>query len=275
MIDFICPVCGRELRIGEKSYVCPENHTFDISSEGYVNLLPVNKKHSRMPGDSKSMVNARRRFLEGGYYVIFREALGNLAVSFAGSGAKCAVIDAGCGEGYYTSGIKNFLDNANIDCDVAGIDISKFAIKAAAKHHKNIGFAVASAFSMPFKDGAASLLTDVFAPIVPQEFKRVLRSGGHMILAVPGERHLYGLKEAVYDEPYENEIKETSYEGFRQIDRVRVEGNMELDGNEMISDLFAMTPYFWKTPERYSARVGELSQLETEIQFDFLIYEKL
>ena len=65
---FICPLCGGALERNEKSYICPLGHSYDVSAEGYVHLLPANKKHSKLPGDDKNMVRARSRFLSGGFY---------------------------------------------------------------------------------------------------------------------------------------------------------------------------------------------------------------
>ena len=63
-----CPVCGAPLVLGEKVYLCPQGHSFDVARQGYCNLLPVTKKHSKSPGDTKEQVQARRAFLSGGFY---------------------------------------------------------------------------------------------------------------------------------------------------------------------------------------------------------------
>ena len=98
---FLCPLCGEPLARREKSYICPHGHSFDLSREGYCNLLPVNQKHSKAPGDDKNMAAARSAFLSKGYYAPLREALCQLAVCATGSAP--AVLDTGCGEGYYLS----------------------------------------------------------------------------------------------------------------------------------------------------------------------------
>ena len=95
-----------------------------------------------------------------------------------------------------------------------------------------------------------------------------------MILAVPGERHLYGLKKILYDEPYENERRDTEYPGFRFLERVPVRGEIRTDDPQVMRDLFAMTPYYWKTPREGSERLAAAAHLETETGFDFLLYRK-
>ena len=154
------------------------------------------------------------------------------------------------------------------------MDISKFAVKAAAGKYKGIDFAVASLFHLPCAENSADVLTDVFAPIVPEEFFRVLKPGGVMILAVPGARHLYGMKEVLYKEPYENEEHDTAYDGFEYLGRACVQKFITVNGQENIEALFSMTPYYWKTDVKGGERLRALDVLETEIKFDFLVYRK-
>ena len=273
MSCFACPACGKRLKRLEKTYVCPNGHSYDIASEGYVYLLPPNKKHSKAPGDDRQMVASRRRFLEAGFYRIFSDALNELALCSLPEPLSFAV-DAGCGEGYYTGRLAAFLSAHGESTSLCGFDISKAAVRLAAKHYRNIPFAVGSMFGIPVPDASADLLTDVFAPIVPGEFARVVKPGGTMILAVPGERHLYGLKEILYDAPYENERRDTEYPGFRFAERVPVRGNLATEDPQTMRDLFAMTPYYWKTPREGSERLAAARHLETELAFDFLLYRR-
>ena len=105
---FTCPICAAPLERGERAYACPNGHAYDRAREGYVHLLPANKKHSKAPGDDKGMAEARRRFLSGGYYGHLLAALCALGAEYAPPGE--AVLDSGCGEGYYTAGLWEALD---------------------------------------------------------------------------------------------------------------------------------------------------------------------
>jgi 23S rRNA (guanine745-N1)-methyltransferase len=272
---FRCPACHEELERTEHAYVCKNSHSFDIARQGYVHLLMPNKMHSKIPGDTKQMVDSRRDFLNLGCYDIFADELCALVGKYTECGAgkieSPVILDAGCGEGYYTSRIKKAVENAH----VSGFDISKFAVKAAAGSYKNIEFAVASIFDIPVADGSCDCVVNVFAPIVEGEFLRVLKKGGVLIIAVPGERHLFEMKEILYENPYENEEKDTDYEGFEFLERVPVKGRIELNNNKSVWDLFAMTPYYWKTDVDGGERLRRTEHLSTEIHFDFLIYRKL
>ena len=107
---FRCPICAAPLEREDGAYRCPANHSFDLSREGYTHLLPPNRKHSAAPGDDKGMAAARREFLSKDYYRPLKEALCALAVKYAPQAP--AVLDTGCGEGYYTSGIYRALCDA-------------------------------------------------------------------------------------------------------------------------------------------------------------------
>jgi 23S rRNA (guanine745-N1)-methyltransferase len=271
---FACPVCGAPLRREENACRCQNGHSYDVAKEGYVYLLPPNKKHSADPGDSREMVAARRRFLEAGYYRIFSDRLNGLVRDHV-TAERPVLLDAGCGEGYYAGRLRAFLLENGVRPEQYGFDISKSAVRAAAKKYRDISFAVASMFGIPAVSGAADIVTDVFAPIVPGELLRVLRPGGVLILAVPSERHLYGLKKILYDEPYENEHRDTEYPGFVFLTRVPVRGEITLSGARMMEDLFAMTPYSRKTPREGCERLSRTGALTTEIGFDFLLYRKV
>ena len=268
MPGFICPVCGQRLAEREHSLVCESSHSFDIARQGYVHLVRPDRMHSKNPGDTKLMVDSRRAFLSAGYYDIFSDALCGLCAEYAGGNP--VVLDCGCGEGYYTGKLKAALPQS----EVLAFDISKTAVKAAAGKYKDISFAVASVFSIPVADSEIDILTDVFSPLAESEFLRVLKSGGVFIYAVPGERHLWGLKEIIYDNPYENEHKDTDYDGFTLLKRVPVKGKIKLESHEQIMNLFSMTPYYWKTSEEDVKKLENLCELETEIHFDFLVYRK-
>lgn len=121
---FTCPICAAPLERGERAYACPNGHAYDRAREGYVHLLPANKKHSKAPGDDKGMAEARRRFLSGGYYGHLLAALCALGAEYAPPGE--AVLDSGCGEGYYTAGLWEALCAARslliLDEPITGLD---------------------------------------------------------------------------------------------------------------------------------------------------------
>jgi len=269
---FLCPHCGNPLTEQGRSLRCESGHCFDRAKEGYVHLLPANQKNSKAPGDDKGMVAARRAFLDKGWYQPLRDALCALAAELTG-GAPI-VLDTGCGEGYYTAGVRDALLRAGKDPTVCGIDISKFSLQKAAKRSPEIDFAVASAYRLPVADGSVDLLLNVFSPLAIEEFRRVLRPGGYYFYVVPAAMHLWELKEVLYEKPYPNEEKETPYDGFRYDRILPVEYTIQLPSQEDIQALFGMTPYAWKTPREGKDRLAALSELTCRIAFHIHVFKK-
>ena len=267
---FRCPLCAKALTREKHRCLCPTGHSFDRAAEGYTHLLPANQKKSNNPGDDKQMVAARCAFLDRGYYAPLREALAALAAQLLENTPSPVLLDSGCGEGYYTAGLAAALPHAA----VAGIDISKFAVRRAAKRVPQGEFAVASAYHLPIADASVHLLANIFSPLSAQEFERVLVPGGHFLYVVPSERHLWQMKQVLYDAPYENPVKQENYEGFVWQQAVPLRYTVTLDRQQDIMALFGMTPYAWKTPKAGVERLSQLTALETEIGFDIHIYHK-
>ena len=242
---FSCPLCGQSMDYDGRQYRCPNGHCFDIAKEGYVNLLPANRRHSDMPGDDKEMVNARTRFLSGGWYEPLRGELCLLAGRYLPKNGT--LIDAGCGEGYYTEALSSVA--ARKYGTAGGVDLSRTAVRKAAKRCQSAEIAVASVYHMPLADQSADLLTDCFAPLAADEYYRVLKPKGTFLYVVPGRRHLWEMKEILYEHPYENDVKTEEYNGFCLTEEVPLEFVCMLNTREDIADLFRMTPYAWKTPK--------------------------
>ena len=267
MSRFICPVCKSEISLFERTYKCPDNHCFDLSKDGYVNLLMSQQSSLKRHGDDKLMVKARRDFLEKGFYNELRQSLcGTLKEALPESSV---IIDVGCGEGYYTSEISR-VNNFGI----FGIDISKDALKYASKSIKNSSFAVASAFSLPFADESVDCILSVFAPSAYEEFYRVLKNDGKLIKALPLEEHLWELKCALYKEPYKNKPEKRNDELFELVSQKEIKYKINLTEKDDIENLFKMTPYYYKTGREDAEKLLSLEKLETTVHFGIEIYEK-
>lgn len=269
---FLCPVCGEPLTQSEKSYICPNGHCFDRAAAGYVNLLLANQKHSAAPGDDKGMAKARRAFLSGGWYLPLRYKMCELICSIA-SESSC-VLDAGCGEGYYTAGIYEALYQAGKTPHMAGTDISTFVIKPAAKQIKAVEFAVASSYHLPLATDSVDVIVNCFSPMAKEEFCRILKPGGTLLYVVPAAKHLWELKEVLYDTPYENEEQNIPYEGLTETAVVPVDTNMDLPNQSVIHNLFQMTPYYWKTSKSGADRLSQLDTLSVTASFRIHIFNR-
>ncbi|MDE6107547.1 MAG: methyltransferase domain-containing protein [Oscillospiraceae bacterium] len=267
---FICPVCGGELTRQEGRYACPKGHSFDIAKEGYVNLLPANQQHSKAPGDDKAMASARTRFLEGGWYGPLRNELCKLVAPHLPAGG--ALLDAGCGEGWYTAALTEIVTAKG--GRTAGVDLSKPAVKKAAKRCRETEIAVASVYHLPVAEGSVDVLLNCFSPLAIEKFCRVVKPGGWFFYVVPGPRHLWELKEILYTTPYENEEKVEEYPGFSPPEVIPVETEFTLTHPEDIQALYHMTPYTWKTPKEGAERLAAVERLTVTGQFRIHVMER-
>jgi 23S rRNA (guanine745-N1)-methyltransferase len=282
-----CPVCGAPLGVTEegRSLACsaavsPQNpkgraHLFDGGAGGYVNLAP---RHSG-GGDAKEAVRARSAFLRSGYYAPAAAAIVALVGELTPAG--CPVLDAGCGEGYYSNAI------AVSGYPTLGVDLSKFAVDAAAKAARAYRlvsgtpsatlYAVGSVFELPVANESFSTVTNIFAPCAPAEYARVLKPGGHLIVAGAGERHLFGLKQLIYDDPYLNDPRRdlpAEADGLRPVEVRNVTFTITVEDPAHMEALFSMTPYYWRTGRDGHSRLRAAGRLETEVSFDLHVYEK-
>ena len=270
MSVFLCPVCGCSLEREDRRLFCENGHSYDLARQGYVNLLQSNQPASKRHGDDRRMVQARRAFLDQGYYQPLLDGVLQLAVSRAPRGGL--ILDAGCGEGWYTAGVAAAVRESG--CGVCGVDISRDAVKAAAGRHCGAELAVASAARLPLADGGCDGVLNLFSPLEAGEYGRVLKPGGWLLRAIPLEKHLWELKAAVYDAPYENDVPDPKLEGFQLTQTLDVTGAFTLSRNEDILSLFEMTPYYYKTGAKDQAKLAALETLTTQLQVRLLLYTK-
>ncbi len=268
----ICPTCGEPLQRTERTLRCKNRHSFDIARAGYCNLLQTSRAGAHK-GDSREMVAARRAFLDRGYYDGLADGLCAQVCRLA-DGAPVRLVDAGCGEGYYTRRMASRLSEAGLLRQAVGIDISKAATQYAAKRDACTQYVTGSVYRMPVADGAADIVCSIFAPAPAKEFARVLREDGAVLCAVPGAAHLWELKCAVYDTPYTNREEKHHLDGFLCAERRKIEYTIHIDNAADIQTLFAMTPYAHHTPKQGLSRLHALCELTVTVSFLLLTYRR-
>ncbi len=262
----ICPVCGQGMERNGNSLLCLSNekrHCFDISKSGHINLLCGHGGS----GDDKGCAASRTAFLEKDHYKPFSDEINAILEKY---GVKI-LLDAGCGEGYYTHRAARHSET------VIGVDLSKFAIEAGAKRAKREGsenelYAVAGIFDMPVANGAFDGVINLFAPCSEEEFSRVLKEDGILIIGAAGERHLLGLKEAIYSTAYKNEARADLPQSMELLEKRTVSFEITLESQADIQNLFAMTPYFYRTNRGDREKLDSLTTLTTIVEFDIFVY---
>jgi len=265
-----CPVCSSDMKVTEdkKSAVCAgaRRHCFDFSSQGYLSLALTGGG-----GDSKEAIAARHGFLSSGYYEAAAQAVCDTVKKYLSGDS--VIIDAGCGEGYYTAKL------AKLSGVTLGFDLSKHGCASAAKQAKlegteNVLYATASVFDLPVKDGAAQAVVNIFAPCAESEYSRVLCDGGYLFVVGAGKNHLMGLKRALYSRVYENAERADLPCNMTHIETVNASYTVAVEGREHIEALFSMTPYYWRTSISDKHKLEGMDKLTTEVEFEINVYRK-
>lgn len=269
MSIFICPVCRAPLKKIENSLICENSHCYDFAKSGYVNLLRSNRKSH---GDCREMIDARRAFLNKGYYSKLACAIAKAALEVTPENGY--LLDAGCGEGYYTGKISELFGENRKAVRLAAIDVSKDAANLTAKTYKNVETAVASAYSIPIDNNKIDTVCCIFSPAATEEFIRILKPGGTLIMVIGAKNHLWSLKKAVYSSPYKNQTAEYQIDGLSFVKRIPIDYELDLTSKEDIANLFLMTPYSHKTSYTDMQKLNRLDFLKTEASFEILIYKK-
>ena len=257
-----CPLDGAPLHRHGGALRCAHGHSFDLASQGYVNLLPVQNKRSLDPGDSKLMVAARRRFLNAGHYAPIAAAVGRAVLAGRPGDAPTACLDAGCGEGYYLRQLATAADAAGQALALLGLDISKWAVLAAAKQEKHATWVVGSNAALPVLPATLDCVLCLFGFPVYPEFARVLKPGGLLLQVDAGPDHLRELREIIYPtlKPA-RPAASTPPEGFAPAGTENLRFNVQLTGAEAIADLLAMTPHLYRASAEGRARAAALTEI--------------
>jgi 23S rRNA (guanine745-N1)-methyltransferase len=273
-ILYVCPVCGESLQLNQsgKSYACQNRHSFDLAKEGYLNLLPVQDKHSKEPGDSKEMMIARRLFLDAGFYEPMAKAVAMMIDANNSKGEAMHLLDLGCGEGYYSRKIACHCKHSE-KIALHGIDIAKFAVAAAAKKQPEAQFVVASSNRLPYLEQSFDFVLRVFAPSADDELKRVLKASGYLLIVTPGPRHLWQLKQAIYAEVKEHSSESLVLQGFEELLTQRISYKITPNAQQRMA-LLQMTPFAWRANESVQQALNAISELEIETDFILTLFVK-
>src|SRR5882672_10280531 len=217
----LCSVRGCHLALvrEERRLFCPRGHSFDVARSGYINLLQPQERRSKQPGDTVAALAARRRLHDRGV----TEPLAHGIAGMIAAGPSDIVLDAGCGDGFYLGALtRQFGFQAH------GIDISTPAVDAAARRYPQCEWIVANADRfLPYADRSFSIVLSITARMNAGEFRRVLRDGGALLVALPAPEDLVELRGAGRDRVART--VETFAHDFTLVDRRRVTTAADLD----------------------------------------------
>ncbi len=266
---------------------CVNGHGFDIAKQGYVNLLPVQHKRSHDPGDSKTMVAARQRFLNSGHYqpiaALVRRAISQHRDILAVQQAQYSCLDAGCGEGYYLRQLVQAVSGVH-SLALMGLDISKWAVLSAAKQERQLApeqthqasWVVGSNAHLPVQSRALDSVLCMFGFPVYSEFSRVLKEGGLLLQVEAGPNHLRQLREVIYPALKPERSGGLAVpEGFGYQYTETLCYELQLEGKGMISDLLAMTPHLYRATADGRARAEALEELTLTVDVRLTAWQRV
>ena len=264
---YACPKCKNELEKIDKSFVCSNNHVYDISKKNYINYLLTSDKSSLNPGDSKESLEARHEFLNKNYY----EFIFNKVNDLLKDKNNINLLDIGCGEGYYTYNIKK----KHPDFNIYGFDISKDAIAIATRYTKNdINWFVANSKNIPIKDNSIDVALAMFSFLTPSELTRVLKDDGIIIQVCAGNKHLIELKELIYENNVVVKNKENLKLPFNLIDSLEFDTKVSINNHDDIINLFKMTPHYYRIKKNNKSLLDTLNNIDITLDIIIYIYKK-
>lgn len=259
-----CPLDGQLLTLQERSWRCPAGHCFDVAGQGYVNLLPVQNKRSRDPGDSKEMVAARRRYLESGVYAPIAAGVARLLMDGLEGRAPYACLDAGCGEGYYLRRLQERDERGELA--LIGLDISKWAVMAGARSSPGMRWLVGSNAHLPVPEASLDALICMFGFPVYEEFRRALKPGGLLLQVEAGPDHLVELRRIIYPSLKAEKLpSQEPPEGFSLEADERLSFAIALRSQAQIADLLLMTPHLFRASVQGLEQARALARLDLTV----------
>ena len=270
-----CPLDGTPLQREASTWRCASGHSFDIASQGYTNLLPVQNKRSRDPGDSKEMIAARRRFLAAGFYQPIAAAVSRVVLADLPADASISCLDAGCGEGYYLGQLAAAVGDKQT-LALLGLDISKWAVLSAAKQDKRVNWVVGSNANLPVLPDTLDRVLCMFGFPVYAEFARVLKPGGLLLQVDAGPDHLRELREIIYpnlkpERPADLQVPP----GFSRLPTETVRFSIDLTNAGQIADLLTMTPHLYRASAEGRAQAAALTALSLSVDVRLTGFERL
>lgn len=293
----ICPTCADLSR--ENSFTldkgvlrCPVGHTFDVAREGYVNLLPASGRKDAVHGDTPAMLRSRRHFLDRGHYQFLADAVTRACVEVLSSeptqSSECALLDVGCGEGYYLDQIirqqpalfpgPSDAGSGQPGPQLYGMDLARDAARMAAKRSPQLRIAVGNTMvRLPFATGSMTMVLNLFAPRSPREFARVLDPNGTLLVVIPASEHLQEIRQLVPLLPIEADKQAQvidqlgSY--FEMTGWQPVNAVLDFQPSD-VRLLIGMTPNAWFVPDDRLSSIDDVDVLATQAKFILMQFRK-
>ncbi|WP_227722685.1 23S rRNA (guanine(745)-N(1))-methyltransferase [Yersinia proxima] len=270
-MSYQCPLCHQALQQSPQQWRCSNNHQFDCAKEGYVNLMPVQHKGSKQPGDSPEMMQARRAFLDAGYYQPLQQRVCEILDRALPLDAAM-LLDIGCGEGYYNGDVDDLVIRQR-QMAIFGLDVAKVAVRYGAKRYPQVSFCVASSHRLPFANQALDAVLRIYAPCKAAELARTVKPGGIVVTVAPGPRHLYQLKALIYAQVQLHDDTPEHLAGFDLVSSETLAYEMKLTGKQGFN-LLQMTPFAWRASIETGQELAARQTFACETDFVIAVHRR-
>lgn len=253
---FKCPACHTKMAFkNQNSLICSSGHCFDLSKHGYINFVPNQSKTKY----TINLFESRRQIFKSGFYDPLKSALNSLV----NKQLYTSVLDAGCGEGFFTSNL------ADDDKHIFAMDIQKEAIVLAAKENKGIKWLVGDLANIPLKPDSIDILINVFSPANYSEFLRVMRIDGLIIKVIPGSRYLIELRECAKaqldNKEYSNEnVLKCFCDNITLTDKQHIFYQLPVN-QDQLENITQMTPLMFNI-DRESIKLDDIAQITIDVE---------
>ncbi len=262
-----CPKCHLPLHLEGNSYKCDNRHTYDLAKSKYINLLLNPDKATNNPGDSKESLIARKAYLNQGYYNVISDTLIDCVKKYTNDLSH--ILDLGCGEGYYTKRMREFLGEHTY----YGLDISKEAINMATKYTKDIYWIVGNSKNIPICDHSLDIIAALFTVVNKDELARCLKPGGKIIhVTANNPNHLIEIKHLIYEEVH---TKADTFIRlpFKTVENFDLKKTIHIDNHDDCVNLLKMTPHYYHIKKERRHVIEEMQEMDITIDVKFTVYE--
>jgi len=275
---FRCPICSNPIEVVNlRSLICSNHHCFDISKQGYVNLLshPLKTKYD------KKLFESRKIFSQSGFFdPLITQICENMLEELKPTSKFIKILDAGCGEGSHLSNIQQrIIEQSQCNLLGIGVDISKEGINIASRSPSKTLWCVADLAKCPLTDKLFNFILNILSPSNYSEFHRMLADDGTVIKVIPESKYLQELRGIFYNQTdrtvYSNENTiELFKRNFDLVDIQRVQYGVTME-NKYIEQLVHMTPLSWRASEELIQQVLGKNKLEITFDFSVLLGKKM
>lgn len=269
---FRCPVCRQKMLLQEKSLLCTTGHCFDLSRNGYINLLK-NTIHSKYDND---LFTARKTVLQNGFFEKLITEIGNFMLQTESiiQNQDLKILDAGCGEGTNLVNLTRYIRRHSSRTPVGiGLDISREGIHIASREFPGHIWSVADLANSPLNDKQFDFIINILSPANYFEFNRILKDNGFLIKVIPGVFYLQEIRKILSPKsegkPSSNkEIINLFQKKFKIINQQHFSYQQEINNNDILP-FIEMTPLSWRIKEK---KVSEDNYCQiNKITADFII----